>query len=413
MRLCLLLPRRAVRVVVACLLGGACLAGAGSARGDESGDGEGEGASAPAVIVDLSEMVASARARHGVPALGGAVVRGSRGGVVALGVDGVRAVGSEEKVQVDDRWHLGSCTKSMTATVIARLAERHEIRFTDPLGELFPEIEVCDELAGVSLERLVAHRAGFPANYPRPLWSWLYRGEVDPRAQRKRIAEEMLVRPPPHPLGGFVYSNMGFDLAGAALELRADMSFEDLMRRELFLPLRMTTAGFGPPGSAERVDQPRGHRVVGEQVLPVPPGPAADNPPSLSPAGRACMSLRDWGKYIALHLGAVTQVAGETEGETKPFLEPKTVKALHRVADGESYAHGWAHHARAWAGGDCLMHAGSNTMWYAVCWVAPKRDFAVLAVTNVQGQIGPRATNALIDDLIRWHLENAAIGAGR
>jgi hypothetical protein len=29
-----------------------------------------------------------------------------------------------------------------------------------------------------------------------------------------------------------------------------------------------------------------------------------------------------------------------------------------------------------------LSHAGSNTTWYCVAWVAPQRDFCLLAVTN-------------------------------
>jgi hypothetical protein len=31
------------------------------------------------------------------------------------------------------------------------------------------------------------------------------------------------------------------------------------------------------------------------------------------------------------------------------------------------------------------MHNGSNTMWYAVMWLAPNKQFAVLIATNVGG----------------------------
>jgi hypothetical protein len=40
---------------------------------------------------------------------------------------------------------------------------------------------------------------------------------------------------------------------------------------------------------------------------------------------------------------------------------------------------------RGWAGGTALMHNGSNTMWYIVMWVAPEKDFAVIAATNIAG----------------------------
>jgi hypothetical protein len=29
------------------------------------------------------------------------------------------------------------------------------------------------------------------------------------------------------------------------------------------------------------------------------------------------------------------------------------------------------------------MHNGSNTMWYVVMWLAPERNFSVVAATNI------------------------------
>jgi lipoate-protein ligase A len=40
---------------------------------------------------------------------------------------------------------------------------------------------------------------------------------------------------------------------------------------------------------------------------------------------------------------------------------------------------------RPWGGGTVLAHSGSNTMWYCVVWMAPKRNFAVLSATNIGG----------------------------
>ena len=45
--------------------------------------------------------------------------------------------------------------------------------------------------------------------------------------------------------------------------------------------LVMMSAGFGPPGVKERMDQPRGHTEAGTVMEP---GPGADNPPAIGPA---------------------------------------------------------------------------------------------------------------------------------
>jgi hypothetical protein len=46
---------------------------------------------------------------------------------------------------------------------------------------------------------------------------------------------------------------------------------------------------------------------------------------------------------------------------------------------------------RLGAAGRVLTHTGSNTMHYAVAWMAPLRDFAVLIVTNEGGNGVDRA----------------------
>jgi len=77
------------------------------------------GQPAPAAINDLLESV---RQRHRMPAMAGAIVTSK--GLVAQGAAGVRKAGTDVKVTVDDKWHLGSETKAMTATLIGSLEEQ-------------------------------------------------------------------------------------------------------------------------------------------------------------------------------------------------------------------------------------------------------------------------------------------------
>ena len=51
----------------------------------------------------------------------------------------------------------------------------------------------------------------------------------------------------------------------------------------------------------------------------------------------------------------------------------------------------------AWAGGPALTHAGSNTMWFAVAWLAPRKDFAVLVACN---QANDKASNDAVLALV-------------
>lgn len=84
----------------------------------------------------VSQMLETIRAKHNLPALAAAVV--VDGKVVATNAVGFRKNGGVEKVTADDRFHLGSVTKSMTATVAAMLVEQGKLSWTTTIGETFP-----------------------------------------------------------------------------------------------------------------------------------------------------------------------------------------------------------------------------------------------------------------------------------
>ena len=60
---------------------------------------------------------------------------------------------------------------------------------------------------------------------------------------------------------------------------------------------------------------------------------------------------------------------------------------------------------RPWAWGSALTYDGSNTLWYAVVWIAPQRNFAALVVTNIGGPAAAKAADETAAALIRKILD--------
>jgi CubicO group peptidase (beta-lactamase class C family) len=326
----------------------------------------------------VSQMLEIIRVKHNFPALAAAVV--VDGKIVVTNAVGFRKNGGTAKVTVDDKFHLGSVTKSMTATVAAMLVEQGKISWTTTIGEAFPELksEIHPDYLGVTLEQLLSHRSGAPGGAPGDLWRKAWAANGTAAEQRLAFSKGILARKPEAKPGTkFIYSNQGYTIAGVMLEKASGKTWEDLLRSMLFEPLGMTTAGFGAPASVDKVDQPWGHK---KQMLsgsePVPPGPSADNPLAISPAGAVHCSMGDLAKYAAFHM------AGE-RGKSE-FLKAESFKKLHTaVADNDDYALGWMVRKRSWANGRALMHNGSNTMFYVVVWMAPEKNCAVIVATNV------------------------------
>lgn len=323
-----------------------------------------------------SQMLESIRLKHKLPALAAAVV--VDGKIVATNAVGFRKHGGTEAVTVHDKFHMGSVTKSMTATVAAMLVEQGKISWTTTIGESFPDYgdQLHSDYRGVTLEQLLAHRGGAPGQAPKLLWIKAWNASGSPAEQRLEFVKGLLARKPEAKPGTKkVYSNQGYAIAGVMLEKAAGKPWEELMRAMLFEPLGMNSGGFGAPATLGKVDQPWGHTkglVTGIQS--VPPGPRADNPPAIGPAGTVHCSLADLAKYVVFHLNG--------EQGASELLSAASFKKLHTSA-GDDYALGWVVLERGWAGGRALMHNGSNTMFYVVVWMAPERNCAVIVATNV------------------------------
>lgn len=382
--------------------------GASPALGHDAGDAAPSAPSAAAV--DVAAILEPIRAKHGLPAMGGAIVRG--GEVVAVGVGGVRKAGDPTPVTEDDLWHIGSCTKSMTATLCGILVEQGKLRWDSTLAEVFPgeAATMHEAFRGVTLEQLLTNRGGVPTDLSAGgLWSQLWAFQGPPRDARRLLLRSVTSRAPAAKPGTkYIYSNGGFSIAGHMAETVMDRPYEELIQELVFGPLGMTTVGWGAPGAGPgkqtSITQPWGHTAAGE---PIEPGIRGDNPTGIAPAGRAHLTLRDWGKYVALHVG------GEKEAPVDGLprlLKPETMKRLHTPPEGargpgSDYAMGWGRATRPWGGGHVLTHNGSNTMWFAVTWLAPERDFAVLVTCNQGGDTAAKAC-----DEAAWELIQAVVG---
>jgi D-alanyl-D-alanine carboxypeptidase len=359
--------------------------------------GTAPGPIAPAVpgVDDLGPLLEPIRAQYDLPGLAAAVLDGSS--VVALGASGVRKNGDGTGVTADDKWHLGSDTKAMTATLVALFVEGGELTWTMTLADLFGADGVHPGYRAVTIEQLLAHRGGAPGAVPSDIWSEMWKPGVA-RDQRLAAVRAMLARPPAVAPGTYTYANAGYMIVGAALELKADRSWEQLMRERVFTPLGMSSCGFGAPATPpDQIDQPWAHQVDGRAVVPVPPGPKSDNPPALGPAGTVPCNLRDWGRFLQLHLRG-------DRGEPGLLLSPATFTKLHTPWAGGDYALGWIVTEQPWADGRALTHSGTNTMFFATTWIAPNRNRILVAATNRGDDRGADGVDAAFGPLIEKYL---------
>jgi CubicO group peptidase (beta-lactamase class C family) len=297
------------------------------------------------------------------------------GNVEAAAAYGERKVGSGASVEAGDRWHLGGISKSVTATMLARLVEAGKMKWTDTVGAAFPEDSVHEDWKSVTLQQLLTDTAGAPANFSlgvRRQHPAL--GPECTEARREAVADVLAEEPAYPPGKEYLYSSVGYTIAAAMAEQATGARWEELVKQEVFEPLCLADSGFGPPKSGdETLEQPRGHRVrLGGKAAAED---TEDNTSIIGPAATIHMSLPDLCTYAAEHL------RGDL-GEGK-LLSAETYQLLHD-RDFGPYSSGWIRRLEGDEDRRYAMywHNGSNTMWYAFVTFIPEKKMVVAIASN-------------------------------
>lgn len=318
----------------------------------------------------MRDLIETFVARSGVPAAGGAIV--DVGGEVQVEVAGSTRRRDGGPVVAGDLWHIGSCTKSLTAALYATLVEAGMARWESTLADLLPDItgEIDRSWDQVTVEELLTCRAGVRSDLPS---SAMEEGWTDqrPAAEQRTSAAVTALASAPDARGTFRYSNLSYVVVGAVVDRVAGVPYEEALTRQILTPLGVTTADFGVPprieghASATRL----GPISLGRGRAAPADDPRSDNPEVLNPAGRLHLSLADWATTLRLFL------------DGGDVLAPASVERLLRVPPGRgAMAMGWMP-AVGLRGASYGMQ-GSNTAWVATALLSEDRRRAAAVVTN-------------------------------
>jgi CubicO group peptidase (beta-lactamase class C family) len=368
-------------------------------------------AAEPVPGADVTSELEAIRVQFGLPALAAAVMKD--GNAVASGATGVRLLGTELKATINDRFHLGSDTKAMTATLAGMMVDAQKLDWTSKIGEVLgtkvPQMNA--DLAKLTLEQLLSHSSGLPTDNDKLMDVYFSSDALKYNIPEARIRAliKMKDQPPATPPGSaFHYSNFGYMIVGMMVETAAGIAWEQLITERIFAPLGLSTAGLGPQATTGKIDAPVGHDVEQDgKVTPMLWGPAADVPPLLGPAGSVHMSVLDFAKWASWNAGL---------GKRGPALvKPETLARIHQPmistgkipnpppgtpSEGE-YAMGWGVVKFDWTERPVLTHNGSNGFNLAKILVDANKDAAIVVTTNFPGEKAERAANLAVEKLYR------------
>ena len=137
----------------------------------------------------------------------------------------------------DAVFSLGSITKPFTAAAILRLQELGKLKTSDPITRFFEGVP--EDKAGITVEHLLTHSSGLGSDFSPTDYEPTTRAEY----VRRALASKLLFLP----AQGYEYSNAGYSLLAAIVEMSTGKDYETALGELVLRPAGLVETGYKAP----------------------------------------------------------------------------------------------------------------------------------------------------------------------
>jgi CubicO group peptidase (beta-lactamase class C family) len=356
-------------------------------------------AAQPAALSDLDAFVERGMRDWRIPGLAVAVVMNDS--VVYARGFGVRRLGHAPTVDEHTLFGIASVSKAFTAAALGMLVDEGRLGWDDPVVRHLPGFALYDPYVthATTVRDLLAHRVGIGRMTGNRL-TWL------PHRDRAELIHRIRYLEPERSFrDGYVYSNVGFMIAGELIPAITGQSWEEFIETRLFAPLRMSRSNTSVTRIAPDENAAWPHQEIEGEVVPI----GRRNFDAVGPAASINASVRELTAWMRLHLGD----AGVIDG--RRLLSDSVVAELHRAqnvirepafAPLTSYALGWS--VGSYAGRRTSSHGGATDGMNTFLLLVPEEGLGVVVTTNTFNSFMNSLAYEVVDrmlDLPRrdWH----------
>ena len=282
--------------------------------------------------------------------------------------------GSGEKVTPETVFRWASVSKGVAATMVAKLAEEGKLSFDQPVATVAPSLHLPGRNEMVAtVGDVLSHRLGL---YRNAFDNKLEEGQ-DAKFLRGTLATLNSICPPGT---CWSYQNVAYDAASEMAAKVSGVRYQELVKRDLFRPLGMTSASVSRDGLVNAKSWARPHSA-GRRVLEV-----NDNYYRVPAAGGVNSNIKDMSLWMLAQMGEMPQVLSPQLLETIHAPRVKTPgerrrmrKVLERLGEAD-YGYGWRSYE--YAGHHIIGHRGGVDGYRSLILFDPKMKSGVVALWN-------------------------------
>ncbi len=189
----------------------------------------------PANQAQLTDQVEHLLSEHAIP---GAVVLMRQGDQQWLAAFGVADLKTQQPMQTDMAFRIGSNTKTMTATVILQLIGEGKLKLDDKVSQYFDNVPQGDE---VTIADLLDMRSGIATYSELKSFNRTLDQQPDKSFTPQQLIQLGTEQPAMFKPGAeYFYSNTNYVMLGVLIERLTGMKLEQAFAQRIFQPLKMT-----------------------------------------------------------------------------------------------------------------------------------------------------------------------------
>lgn len=315
--------------------------------------------------------------------------------IIAKGF-GVKELGTNDNVDENTLFMIGSNTKAFTGTALAILEQEGKLKLDDKVIKYLPDFKMKDEWVTQELNLLdiVSHRMGLDT-YQGDFMYWT--SDLTPDEVLEKFG---MITPKYDFRTKYGYTNAGYAIAGKIIEKVSGLSWGEFLKEKIFEPLKMknTISLYNEYLMAKNISKP--HTLIDSKISKIP-FPNLDN---LAPAGGIASSIIDISKWIIAQLDS-----GRFENERalpieviKRIRQPLTIDAVSAEYypfnrnNFSLYGMGWW--LDDYEGEKIVYHSGGINGFLTTVTLVPQANLGIAVFTNTDQNYFSWAMRAEVTD---------------
>lgn len=317
------------------------------------------------------------------PAL--AVVVTRPGVAPTIYVDGVADMRSGALADADTPFYIASMTKAYVGLIAAELDARGVFDLDQTMSDVWPGLVIPDrDPSGITFRQLLSHQAAIDNDVLTGATAYVR--EVAAKDYGAFLALTT-ARP-----DGFRYDNLGYNIYGAALELKTGRHWRDWLREVIIEPLGLDRTG---PSVGNWTVSAAGHEWIGDGLWQTRAVKADD---LMHAAGGLMTSPNDMAKWLAANANR-TGFSPEVYATAQSPLV--AVEADQEGIACQGYSLGWR--TCLVAGEAVLLHGGGYTGARSSMAIVPRLGVGIAVLANsdgLTGYLGGALTKSFLEVLL-------------